>query len=189
MSTPITLVPDHIFFTKGIGRDKNKLIAFEKALRDARIQPFNLVAVSSIYPPNVVEVSIEDGLKMLKPGQIVFCVMSKNESNELNRMVSASIGCAVPADNNTYGYISEHHAFGQTEDIAGEYAEDLAAIMLATTLGIPFDVDKNYDERKEVFRMSGKIVETKNVTATAIVNKDKEWTCVLAAAVFVKKET
>jgi arginine decarboxylase len=179
-------VPKHVFFTRGIGRDKNKLISFEKALRDARIQPYNLVCVSSILPPKCIEISIDEGLKRLKHGQILFVVMSRNESNELNRMLSSSIGCAKPSDTNTYGYISEHHSFGQTETMAGDYAEDLAAVMLATTLGIStFDVDENYDERKQAFIMSGKIVETKSTTATAIVEKYDEWTCTVTAAVFV----
>ncbi len=178
-------VPKHVFFTKGIGRDKNKLIAFEKSLRDAKIAPFNIVNVSSILPPNVVEVSVSEGLKHLKHGQIVFCVMSRNESNEYNRMVSAAVGCAKPADSNAYGYISEHHSFGQMETESGEYAEDLAATMLATTLGVyTFDVDKDYDERKEIYMVSGKIVESKSMAATAIVEKHDEWTCTIAVAVF-----
>ena len=31
----------------------------------------------------------------------------------------------------------EHHSFGETEDSAGDYAEELAAEMLATTLNGP----------------------------------------------------
>nr|MDO8114456.1 arginine decarboxylase, pyruvoyl-dependent [Candidatus Sigynarchaeota archaeon] len=180
-----SFVPRHVFFTRGIGRDKNKLISFEKALRAARIQPYNIVNVSSILPPQAVELSIDEGLKRLKPGQIVFCVMSRGESDEFNRMVSASIGAAKPADSSHYGYLSEHHSFGQTEQVAGDYAEDLAAVMLATTLGISsFDIDHDWDARKNAFIMSGKIVETKSITATAVVEKQEEWTCVVAAAVF-----
>ena len=186
MENVAAFVPKHVFFTKGIGRDTKKLIAFEKALRDAKIAPYNLVDVSSILPPNVEEISIDEGKMRLKDGQIVFLVMSKNESNEFNRMVTASIGVAKPADKSTYGYISEHHEFGQTEKVSGDYAEDMAAVMLATTLGIwDFNVDQNYDEKKKLFMMSGKIVETKSITATAVVEKFDEWTCCVAAAVFI----
>lgn len=179
-------VPKHVFFTRGVGRDKNKLIAFEKALRAARIQPFNLVSVSSILPPRATEVTIDEGLKHLKPGQIVFNVMARNESNEYNRMLSSAIGCAKPADNSHYGYLSEHHSFGQPAEVSEEYAEDLAAVMLATTLGISdFDIENDWDARKNAFIVNGKIVETKGINATAVVEKHDEWTCVLAAAVFV----
>jgi arginine decarboxylase len=125
------------------------------------------------------------GLQEMIPGGITYCVMSRCCSNEPNRLLAASVGCAIPADLSQYGYISEHHAFGQTEKQAGDYAEDLAAAMLASTLGIDFDVDKSWDEKKEVFKISGKIVLTRNVTQSYIVPKKGLYTTVIAAAVFV----
>lgn len=179
------MVPTKVFFTKGVGKDKEQLASFEAALRDAGIEKFNLVLVSSILPPKCKIVQKEYGLKELMPGQIVFVVMSRNSSNEPNRMIAASVGCAVPTERTTYGYLSEHHSFGQTDESAGDYAEDLAASMLASTLGIEFDVNKNYDEKKEIWKMSGKIVKTTNITQSAKVDKNGLWTTVLAAAVFV----
>jgi arginine decarboxylase len=154
------------------------------ALRDAGIEKCNLVQVSSIMPPACRLISRTQGLKKLKPGAITFCVMSRCASNEPRRLLAASIGCAIPADRGTYGYISEHHAFGLTERQAGDYAEDLAAAMLASTLGIDFNVDESWDEKKELFKISGKIVGTRNITQSSIV-KNREYTTVLAAAVFV----
>ena len=180
-------VPRYVFFTKGVGRHKERLASFELALRDAGIEKFNLVSVSSILPPNCKIVSKEKGISALKAGEIVYCVMARNETNEPNRLIAASIGCAIPADSNAYGYLSEHHSFGEKEETAGDYAEDLAAQMLATTLGIEFDPEKAYDERKEEYKMSGKIVRTRNITQSA-VGKKGLWTTVVAAAVFVDKE-
>ncbi len=179
------MVPTKVFFTKGVGKNKEQLASFEAALRDAGIEKFNLVLVSSILPPKCKIVPKEDGLKKLMPGQVVFVVMSRNSSNEPNRMIATSVGCAVPTERTTYGYLSEHHSFGQTDESAGDYAEDLAASMLASTLGIEFDVNKNYDEKKEIWKMSGKIVKTTNITQSAKVDKNGLWTTVLAAAVFV----
>ncbi|MDX1815456.1 MAG: pyruvoyl-dependent arginine decarboxylase, partial [Thermodesulfobacteriota bacterium] len=79
--------------------------------------------------------------------------------------------------------LSEHHAYGQPEKVAGDYAEDLAAAMLASTLGIEFDEEKSWDEKKEVWKISGKIYRSFNITQSAIV-KD-EYATVIAAAVFV----
>lgn len=179
------MIPTKVFFTKGVGKSKERLASFEAALRDAGIEKFNLVSVSSILPPGCKIIPKKEGLKELKPGQIVFVVMSKNSSNEPNRLIAASIGCAIPTDRKSYGYLSEHHSFGQTDEAAGDYAEDLAATMLASTLGIKFDVNKNYDEKKEIWKMSGKIVRTTNITQSAKVDKNGLWTTVLAAAVFV----
>lgn len=182
------MVPKKVFFTKGVGVHKDQLQSFELALRAAGIAKFNLVNVSSILPPGVKIVSREEGVALLKPGQIVYCVLARNATDEPNRLVAAAIGTAVPAEGETYGYISEHHSFGQTKEVAGEYAEDLAASMLASTLGIPFDPNKNWDERKQIYRMSGRIVNTMNTTQTARGDKTGKWTTVIAAAVFVGDE-
>ncbi|MEK6979815.1 MAG: arginine decarboxylase, pyruvoyl-dependent [Candidatus Micrarchaeota archaeon] len=177
-------VAKKIFFTNGVGKSKDKLTSFELALRDAGIAPFNLVTVSSIFPPGAEIVSKREGLKHLRLGQIVFCVMSRAESNEPNRLLAASVGCAVPANKKAFGYLSEHHAYGQTEKSAADYAEDLAASMLGSTLGINFDPETAWNEREKYFKLSGKIVRTTNVTQSALVDKNGKWTSVIAAAVF-----
>ncbi len=179
------MIAQKIFFTKGVGVHREELASFEAALRDAGIAPFNLVNVSSIFPPGCKKITREEGLKILKPGQIVHWVSSRNSTNEPNRLIASSIGCALPSDPNQYGYLSEHHSFGETDSRAGRYAEDLAASMLATTLGIEFDPDLNWDEREQIYKMSGKIIRTTNMTQSAIGNKDGLWTTVVAAAVFV----
>lgn len=178
-------LPKKIFFTKGVGKSKEYLTSFELALRNAQIEMCNLVTVSSIYPVNCKRVPLEEGLKEVNPGQIVHCVMARNSTNEPNRMIASSIGVALPADKNTYGYLSEHHPNGQTAKVAGEYAEDLAATMLATTLGVEFDPDKDWNEREEVYKMSGKIVRSFNVTQSAQGDKNGLWTTVISAAILL----
>jgi len=180
-------LPTEVFLTKGVGRHKEKLASFELALRDAGIEKCNLVYVSSILPPNCKIVPKDDGIKDLKPGQITYCVMARAETNEANRLTAASIGCAVPADSNAYGYLSEHHGHGETDERAGDYAEDLAASMLATTLGLEIDPEKSWDEREKMYKSSGKIIKTRNITQSA-EGKAGLWTTVIAAAVFSKME-
>jgi len=181
----MNLVPNKMFLTKGVGIHKDKLSSFEIALRYAGIEKCNLVNVSSILPPECKIISKSAGLKTLKPGQIAFCVMAKNETNEPNRLISSAIGVAMPKDKTNYGYLSEHHGFGEVAKKSGDYAEDLAATMLATTLGIEFDPNLAWDERKQVYRASPHIFRTKNVCQSAEGNKDGLWTTVLAAAVFI----
>lgn len=179
------IVPRMLFLTKGVGKHKEQLSSFELALRNAGIANFNLVRVSSIFPPGCKMLPRSRGLKHLTDGQVVFTVMSSTSTNEPNRLVSASVGIAIPNDRSKYGYLAEHKAFGQTFKKAGDYAEDLAATMLATTLGIDFDVDKSWDERKEIWKISGGIVRTTNVTQSAQGDKFGLWTSVVAAALFV----
>jgi arginine decarboxylase len=190
MSEPVpvdqfTFVPKFLFLTKGMGKHKEKLNAFELALRSANIARYNLVMVSSIFPPGCKIITRERGVEMVNPGQIVFAVMSRNSTNEPNRLIGSSIGLAQPQDRNQFGYLSEHHSYGQTERTCGEYAEDLAAEMLASTLGIEFDPDDAYDDKKELWRMDGRIVRTRNITQTAVGDKKGLWTAVVTAAVFI----
>lgn len=182
------MIPKKIFYTKGVGVHREKLASFEMALRVAGLAHCNLVLVSSIFPPGCKVVSKEEGLKALRPGEIVFAIYDRESTNEPNRLIAASVGVAIPADPSMHGYLSEHHSFGETDEKAGEYAEDLAASMLATTLGIEFNPELDWDEREQIFKMSGKIVRTTNITQSAIGNKDGLWTTVFAAAVFVNED-
>ncbi len=176
-------VPKRICLVRGVGHHREKLASFEMALRKAGIAPLNIVRVSSIFPPHCKIVGSK-ALKELKPGQVTFGVLSDNATNEAHRLVAASVGLAVPKDRDNYGYLSEHHSFGQKADEAGDYAEDLAAQMLATILGVSFDPDSSWDERRELWRISGRIVRTRNVTQSA-VGRARTWTTVLAGAVFI----
>jgi arginine decarboxylase len=180
-----TLVAKKIFLTKGVGKHKEELESFELALRDAKIQAFNLVKVSSIFPPRCRLISLKEGLEELTPGQMVFLVLSRLSTNEPNRLIAASIGVAIPQDRSMYGYLSEHEGYGETDEKAGEYAEDLAATMLASTLGLPFNAEQSWDERKQLWKISGKIIKTTNITQSAEGDKNGLWTTVVAAAVHI----
>lgn len=181
----MVIIPKRLFLTRGVGRHREQLASFELALRAAGIARFNLVSVSSIFPPKCKVIPKAKGLEYLYDGQVVFCVIARTGTNEPNRLISASIGLAIPQDRRQYGYLSEHHAFGMTEKRAGDYVEDLAAEMLATTLGVDFNPDTSYDEKREIWRISGKIVRTMNCTQSAEGDKWGLWTTVVAAALFI----
>ncbi len=178
-------VPTGIFFTTGHGVHKDRLSSFELALRDAGVEIANLVTVSSIFPPRCKEMSRKEGTKLIRPGMITHCVMARQDTNEPNRLIAASIGLARPADPEKYGYLSEHHSYGETAKKAGEYAEDLAATMLATTLGIDFDPEKAWNEREQVFKMEKTILKTRNVVQSAEGHPKGIWSTVIALGIFI----
>ncbi len=179
------LVPKKLFLTRGKGVHEDRLTSFEYALRDAGIAGTNLVLISSIFPPDAKLVSKTEGLKLIDPGQILFTIYSRNQTNEPHRLTAASVGIAQPKDTTHYGYLSEYDSFGQTEKEAGDYAEDIAAQMLASSLGIKFDLDKSWDEKRQQWNISGQIYKTRNITQTAIGDKQGRWTTVFAAAVLL----
>jgi arginine decarboxylase len=181
----VSFVAKELCLTRGVGRHREKLASFELALRDAGIAEYNLVRVSSIFPPECKLIGRKEAMAKLSPGQVLYAVIAESATNEPNRLIAASIGVAIPRDRSRYGYLSEHHSYGETDQKAGDYAEDLAAQMLATTLGVEFDPEAAWDERKENWRISGEIVTTRNVTQSAIGDKDGRWSTVVAAAVLV----
>ena len=181
----MSFVAQELCLTRGVGRHREKLASFELALRDAGIAEYNLVRVSSIFPPECKLIGRKEALAKLSPGQVLYAVIAESATNEPNRLIAASIGVAIPRDRSRYGYLSEHHSYGETDQKAGDYAEDLAAQMLATTLGVEFDPEAAWDERKENWRISDEIVTTRNVTQSAIGDKDGRWSTVVAAAVLV----
>ncbi len=182
---PSLYVPKIMFLTKGKGVHKDYLTSFELALRDAEIADLNLVSVSSIKPPHCKIVSRQEGRKYLMPGQIVFAVIARASTNEPNRLIASSIGLARPMDDSRYGYLSEHHSFGETAQKAGDYAEDMAMEMLATTLGLPNDPSLTWDQREEQWRLSEKIYKSQNITQSAEGHKDGLWTTVISAAILI----
>jgi arginine decarboxylase len=184
-ANPLLYVPKMAFFTKGRGVHKDHLTSFELALRDAGIANLNLVSVSSILPPHCKIVSRQEGTKHLQPGQIVFTIMARSATNEPNRLIAASIGLARPADDSQHGYLSEHHSTGETAQKAGDYAEDIAMEMLATTLGLPNDPSLAWNEKEEQWRLSNKIYRTQNFTQSAEGHKDGLWSTVISAAVLI----
>jgi arginine decarboxylase len=177
-------VPASVFLTKGIGIHRHRLTSFELALRDADIEQQNLVSISSILPPHCKLLSRTEGVATMRPGEITFSVLARAETDEPGRHVHASIGLARPADPEMYGYIAEHHGFGMTADQSGEYAEDLAATMLASTLGIEFDPGAAWNERKKIYEHTQLIIDSLSITAAAQGDETGLWTCAVAAAVF-----
>jgi len=176
--------PTQVFLTKGIGVHRHRLTSFELALRDADIEQQNLVSISSILPAGCKMISREEGVTTLRPGEITFSVLARAETDEPGRRVHASIGLARPADPTMYGYIAEHHGYGMTEEQSGEYTEDLAATMLASTLGVEFDPGAAWNERKKLYEHSQLIIESMSITAAALGDDAGLWTCAVAAAVF-----
>jgi arginine decarboxylase len=180
-------VPKNIFFTVGVGVHRDKLMSFEMALRDASIAPFNLVTVSSILPPMCKIVSSETGLPQLYPGQIVFAVLSRNETNENGRLISSAVGFARPLEDGQHGYISEVHEYGLPETDTKDLAEDRAAELLATLHGITIEWNKFWDPHTDMYYLDQdkktRPVQTDSIALVA-TGKRGFWTSTIAAAVF-----
>lgn len=180
------VVPRQLFLTRGVGRHREKLISWEIALHDAGISSFNLVRVSSIFPPKCKLVSREEGLNALVPGQVVFAVISTNSTPEAGRLMAASIGLAIPRDSKRHGYLSEHRSFGESAVQAGHHAESVAAQMLSASLGLPPTEHAINSEWKPQREGCNEFTESTSIAQSAIGDGDGNWTTVVAAAVLVE---
>jgi arginine decarboxylase len=161
-----------------------RLKSFEEALRKAGVAQQNLVQVSSILPPKCKVIGRENGLRRLKPGEICYCVMARSDTSEQGRLVASSVGMAIPKDSNKWGYLSEVHEHGMNQREAADMSEDLAAGMLGTTLGLEVDPNQAWSEKEQVYKASGLIIRTSNITQAALGQKDL-WTTTVALAVFL----
>lgn len=179
------MVPKYAFIVSGCGKAKEKLASFEMALRDAGIAEYNLVKVSSILPPNCKIINKKKGISMLSPGQIVFVVMSEQSTNEPGRQITASVGIAIPPDRSKHGYLSEHHSYGQTKKESGIYSKNLAAYMLATIMDGSVNAEKNYNQQKDLWKIKGKPIQTKEVTSYSCGDQNGNWVTVLSAVVLI----
>ena len=184
----MAFVAKKIFLTKGVGKHRERLSSFELALRNAGIAACNIVRVSSIFPPNCKLISRSEGLKHIKPGQVAFTVISENSTKEAHRLIAASIGLALPSDKSMYGYLSEHHSFGETEEVAGEYAEELAAEMLATTLNVEFDPDLSLRRKKRSLPDLQQNRPHHERHAIRRRRQARPWTTVLGAAILIGED-
>ncbi|MBN2138221.1 MAG: arginine decarboxylase, pyruvoyl-dependent [Sedimentisphaerales bacterium] len=180
----MNMAPTQIFLTKGVGRHKHRLQSFESALRMAGVAQQNLVQVSSILPPRCKVISREKGLEKIVPGEIYYCVMARSDTDEHGRMIASSVGIAVPKDHDKWGYLSEVHGCGMSQRDAADMAEDLAAEMLGTTLGIEVDPNQAWSEKEQLYKTSGLIIRTSNITQAARGQKDL-WTTSVAIAMFI----
>jgi arginine decarboxylase len=161
-------VPKAIFFTNGVGVHKDRLSSFELALRNAGIEKANLVTVSSIFPPFCKEMSRKEGEGLIMPGQIVHCVMARQDTNEPNRLIAAAIGLARPADKHRYGYLSEQLAMGKRRRRRATTRRTCSDDLLATTLGSS-STRRRPERARVACSPGGKDILRRNIIANAEV--------------------
>jgi arginine decarboxylase len=183
----MALIPKHFFLTKGVGIHKKELRAFENALRDAGVQMCNLVKVSSIIAPNCERISLEEGVKHLKPGEVTFAVIAESITNEPGQLIGAAVGMAHPKDKNLYGYMTEvEEAIGRTEDDLAQDVEEMAIENLVTEWGYKdFDGDDVWKKGKKNYTLYDRKVAVDHIVQTARGAGDNQFTVAFVAAIFI----
>jgi arginine decarboxylase len=182
----MAIVPSHYFLTRGTGVHEKDLRAFEEALREAGIPMCNLVKISSIIPPGCQRVSREEGIKMLKPGQITFSVIAQSQTNEPGQKITAGIGLAQPKNEALYGYLSEaEEIIGRTATDVAEDVEEMALENLVTGWGHKFDASSVLKPGKREYKLHGEEILVDSLVQTATGADHNLYTVVLVLAVLI----
>lgn len=181
------MIPKKLFLTKGHGAHLHRLQSFELALRNAGIASCNLVNVSSIVPPHCELINRNEGISLLKQGEITYCVLSQDQTKE-PRTIGASVGVAIPDANNEYGYIAEYHEPKESESQLKNIVEELAILMLATTKGVILSQtggSKTLSDQEIVEKFKNKM-KTESVAEYIYHTDPTCWSTVVAVAVFIE---
>jgi arginine decarboxylase len=182
----MTLVPKKFFLTKGTGIHEKDLRAFEQAMIDAGIDTCNLIKTSSVIPAGCKRVSMEEGMKLIQPGQITFAVIAQSQTNEPGQIITAGIAMAQPEDENEFGYMTEvEEAIGRTKDDVTEDVEEMVIETLASKWGIKKDGEEIRKAGKKNYLLKNKKVRVDSLVETAKGHEDRLYTVVLACAIFI----
>lgn len=97
--------------SSGYGEDNyNEIVAFDKALAKAGVQNCNLVAVSSMLSEGARMIPFDT--QLLKTGEVIFCVLSRNNSGR-GKSAFSGLGVALGSDKSNptkkYGFVLEAH--------------------------------------------------------------------------------
>lgn len=101
-------MPTRCLLVRGRGQAPLALEAFDTALVDAGVGEYNLVKVSSIFPPHCQFTDEHEAPE----GTAVTTAFAQMESDDSTVTISASIAVAVPKDPHRPGVIMEWHGHG-----------------------------------------------------------------------------
>jgi len=145
------------FLTKGFGIADTYLLSFDRALRRAKIENYNLVKISSILPPGVKRKN-----KISLPySSILHIAYASLISNKKGEVISAVCGIAIPQNPEQIGMIMEWSDFERREKGIAEVKKMLESAM--------------YDRG----------IKIKKIEIVSVEKNVKDFTCVFAGcAVF-----
>lgn len=116
------ITPSKVILASGVGRGPFPLTAFDNALCSIGIGNYNLIKVSSIFPPYATLSSEISLLKQqeLKAGSLLPVVYTSIASSNFGERVASCIGIGLPEDPSNIGVIFEKSIIGSIEDAQKE---------------------------------------------------------------------
>ncbi|HEV7595982.1 MAG TPA: pyruvoyl-dependent arginine decarboxylase [Gemmatimonadaceae bacterium] len=182
----LSFIPRRVFFTAGTGQHELERVAMQHAMREAGVSQCNLVKVSSILPPETEIIPRASGIRLLRPGNIVFAVIAQSQTNEPHQRITPAVAWANPDKKGIAGYIAEVEedlAKGKTEETAADEAGEEAVTILAETLRVRVDPKRKWNRRKRTTRIGRTNVGIGYLAATTEGPEEKDGRSDFAAAI------
>jgi len=178
------IVPKQMFFTKGVGYHRNKL----QALNQRFVMPASRSATLLRYRASSrrnVRLSLRPrGSRNSKQGKSPSLFLPRGDSGTKPSGFCIRRSCTTEKQEAIRLYQRTPWFWPDSQE-GFDFAEDLAATMLASTLGIELDPDKDWNERKMVYQVGERQFVSRSTAQTARGHKDSLWTTVIACAVML----
>jgi arginine decarboxylase len=182
----LSFVPPRVFFTAGIGQHRLERVALQHAMRQAGVHRCNLVKVSSILPPETRIVGREEGLRLLRPGNVVFAIIAQARTNEPHQRITPAIAWANPDKRGMPGFIAEVEedlAQGKTEQTAADEVGEEAITIVAEALRVRVDAKEKWSRQRRTTRLGRTNVEIGWLAASTEGPEEKDGQTDFAAAI------
>lgn len=180
-------VPTKVCWVKGVGTHKEDKNARDAASRAAGIGKMNLVSVTSILPPDIKEITVEEFKGLVKPGQIVYAIHGVCESNVPGQKVIMGMGRCRPWEKTKAGYVSEIYEHpGIQEDVIKQRVETMALQIFADENFVGgFAAENMWKPGQTTYKVGGHTVEVDSIIASGVCNMDGDYTCAMVIALFL----
>jgi arginine decarboxylase len=155
-------------------------------MRQAGVAQCNLVKVSSILPPATQIITREEGVRLLRPGNVVFAVIAQAETNEPHQRIAPAIAWANPERRGVPGFIAEIEedlAKGKTEQTAADEVGEEAITIVAEALRVRVDARQKWSRRQREIQIGPTKVRIGYLAASTEGPEEKDGRTDFAAAV------
>jgi arginine decarboxylase len=187
VTPPLAWVPTRVFMVSGVGVHEHERVALQHAMRSAGVADCNLLKVSSVIAPGVRIISAEEGMRLLRPGNIVTAVIATAQTDQPHQRVAPALAWAKPEKAGVPGYIAEieeEMAKGKSEATATKQVGEEVLELLAMRMRVKIDPERLWEKRgrERVVRMGGTRVHVGALCASTVGPEERDGKKLTAAA-------
>lgn len=187
VTPPMAWVPTRVFMTAGVGVHELERVAVQHAMRDAGVADSNMIKVSSVMAPGLRIISREEGIRLLRPGNMVCAVIAQGQTDQPHQRVTPALAWAQPEKKGVPGYIAEVEedlAKGMSEATATKQVGEEVLELMAMRLRVKIDAERLWENRgrERMVRIGGTRVRVGALCASTVGPEERDGKKLTAAA-------